>query len=235
MKARVLGTFALAAVFFISGAFAMPASVEAVAGPQVYITWRTLDGVAPAGYAGKILPKIGSQVAASVEVLTASGRVADLHNQTIYWYLDNSFLDGGTGKQTITFGAPGHNEIMSLRADIPGYPGGELIMTAHIRMVNPEVVIVAPYASGIFSGDSVAVKGVPYFFSTSQLNSLVYAWSVNGQTVAAQENPLDLVVNLTNGTVAGYSLGINFSARVSGDPLTSASQNITLAKAGASQ
>lgn len=226
MKAFILG-----ATLMLSAPLVLSAHAQTAA-PQMLITWRTVNGTAPAGYQGKILPKTGSLITASVDVLTASGKFADLSGQTIYWYLDDNYIGGGVGKQSITFTAPQHTEIMALRANIQNYAGGTLINTAHIRMTDPQIVIIAPYPGKFFSGNSVEVTAFPYFFSAAGVSKLNYQWSVNGQSVTTQENPLDLVVNLNGAVPAGYSLAISLATAQSDDPFTTAASNITLTEGG---
>ncbi len=198
--------------------------------PQVLITWKTVGSVAPANYQGKILSRIGAEIAASVQVI-ANGKLVNLGAQTVYWYLDDNFLGGGAGKDTLFFAAPGHLEIMSLRVNLPDYPGGELINTAHIQMVGPQVVIVAPYPNGSFTGSSVALQAVPYFFGLLDAGKLFFQWTVNGEAVATRENPEDLAINLASGAPSGYSLAVNLLVTQSNNPLMTLGAGTTLTKA----
>jgi hypothetical protein len=224
MRPQKLFSLILAAVFLTS-TLAVYAQTTA-AGPQVVITWKVVGGAAPSGYAGKILPTTGSQVEASVAVLSG-GKFIPLGSQTIYWYLDDNLIGGGTGQQSITFNAPDNVEIMSLRAEIPDYQSG-LLNTAYIRMVSPQVIIVAPYPNGTFSSSTVSLEAVPYFFNAPDIGKLSFQWTVNGQAVATQENPQKLTVNLSGGAPAGYSLAINLAVQESGNPFLSIRRSITL-------
>jgi hypothetical protein len=186
--------------------------------------------MAPANYIGKVLPGINSSVSASLAVATKNG-FADLSSRTIYWYLDGNLIGGGVGKQTITFQAPGHTEIMALRVTIPDYPTGPLTDTARIQIADPSVVIVAPYPNGVFSGSSVQLKAVPYFFPAAASKKLSYRWTVNGQTITAAENPQDLIINLGASTPPNYLLNVDLSVQRTDDDLTSANSNIALTNA----
>lgn len=220
-------------LLFLAAAAAVFASVvhaqTAASGPQLVITWKALDSAAPAAYAGKVLPGVNSQMSASVTAVSG-GNLVSLKPYTIYWYLDDDFLAGGVGKQNITFTAPGHTEIASLRVQIADYAGGPLINTAHIEIADPRAVIVAPYAGRSFSGATVLAQAVPYFFKTSDLNKLSYQWSVNGQAVTARENPQDLTINLSGAMPNGYLLSVDLNIQQSDDPLTSAVAAVTLTK-----
>lgn len=214
-------------VLALVGPMPLIASAQTSA-PNLVITWRATDSSVPSSYQGKALPTISAPITASAEVVRRGG-VANLSNQTIYWYLDGNLIGGGVGKQTISFVAPGFVEIASLRANIPNYPSGALINTAHIQLVNPEAVIVAPYPNDAYSGSSVAVQAVPYFFSSSLLNTLSYQWTVNGQAVTSQENPQDLTINLANGasTNAG-AVAIDLALQESGAQAGAAGSSVTL-------
>lgn len=227
MKVMKNGLFAIFGVAVLAFAAFVPGA-HAASGPQLLITWQATGSSAPSGYAGKILPGINTPVTASVAVVQANGQPANLSGNTIYWYLDNNEIGGGIGQQTISFNAVGHTEIMALRVDITDYPTGELIYTERVPVVDPKVVIVAPYAADLFSGSSLAVTAAPYYFPSSDAKNLVLSWSVNGQTVTNQENPTDLTINVPAGTPVGYGLNINLGAQESDDPLLTAQSTVTL-------
>ncbi len=205
------------------------ARAQATANGQIIITWKVLGGSAPAAYTGKVLPSIHSPMEASVAILDGGGFVP-LDAQTIHWYLDDNFIGGGTGAQTISFGAPGHNEIMSLRVEVPTYGGG-FLNTAYIAMVDPQVVVVAPYPNDEFATSSISLQAVPYFFNADELGKLLFNWTVNGEAVATNENPQSLTVNLANNAPAGYSLAITLGVQESDNPYLSIGKNVALTSA----
>jgi hypothetical protein len=221
--------FATPIILAFVGPAPLTAGAQTASAPNLVITWRATDSSAPSSYRSKVLPGINSPITASLEVVR-NGGLASLANQTIYWYLDGNLIGEGTGKQTVNFVTPGFLEIASLRAEIPDYPAGALINTAHIQLVSPEAVIVAPYANGVYSGSSIAVQAVPYFFRASTLDQLYYQWTVNGQAVTTQENPQDLTVNLSNGapTSAGVPVAIALAMQESGSTPAAAGSSITL-------
>lgn len=201
MRNRLILLFASLALVILAfeGCAPILANAQSATGPQLIITWHATDSMAPASYQAKLLPSVSSPITASVEVIS-QGALVNLANQTIYWYLDGNLVGSGIGKQTITVNAPSFVEITSLRAELPNYPGGLLINTTHIPITNPQAVIVAPYPGKTFTGSSLAVKAVPYFFQSSKLSQLSYQWVVNGQAVTSQEDPQNLSVNLANGS-----------------------------------
>ncbi len=220
----------LAAAVLIALAFVVRTSAQTLnSRPQLLITWSALSSEVPPGYHGKALPGINSQVSASVTAIS-NGKPIDLSSYTVYWYMDDNFLGGGIGKQSITFSAPGYAEIVSLRAQIPDFPGGFLVNTVHFQLASPRVVIAAPYEGNTFSQPSVSVQALPYFFNVAGLDKLSFQWMVNGQVVATQENPQDLTVNLGSDAPSGYSLSINLSIRQGDNPSVGASASVVLTK-----
>lgn len=202
-------------------------SAAHAASPQLLITWQAADSSGPAFYQGKLLPAPNSKVTASVEVFSG-GSFINLANRTIYWYLDGNFFDGGVGKKTVTVIAPGYPEIMTLRAEIHDLPGGTLTNSTHIQMMEPRVILVAPYPNKIFSGSTITIHAEPYFFLSAMRNLLAFNWFVNSQAVETKENPEDLTINLPGNMGAGYALAVTLSAQGGSDPLSSARANITL-------
>ena len=75
---------------------------QTASSPQFLVTWKTSGSYIPSFYLGKALPTYGSQITASLE-LVSQGKILDLSNQTIYWYLEDNLVGGGVGVQQVTF------------------------------------------------------------------------------------------------------------------------------------
>lgn len=206
--------------------FAFGAVTAFADGPQVIVSWKATDSATPAAYPGKALPTIYSTVTASVAVLS-NGSPVNLSGQTIYWYLDNDFISDGSNKTSLSFKAVGHKEIMTLRVMLPNYSSGQLISSARIPVVDPKVVIVAPYPGKLFSGSSITAHAEPYFWSATALKTASMQWTVNGQTVTSADDPQNLSVNLNN-TAHNFAVTINMFMQKANDPLTNAQSSITL-------
>jgi hypothetical protein len=178
------------------------------AGPQFLITWKTTGSYIPAAYPGKALPTYGSQVRASL-MLVSGGKVVNVSGQIIYWYLNGTLLGGGVGAQTISFPPLGNPpNAMTLEADLPNYNGSYLIQTINVPMVEPLAVINSPYPQGQFSQNPVTVTALPYFFTSPSPDTLSYSWSVNNQIGSNSENPEQAQITLPPGTAAGTSFGV---------------------------
>jgi hypothetical protein len=196
--------------------------------PELLITWQA-SSYAPPGFRGKILPTIYSSVAASVELID-NGKIVDISNQPIYWYLDGDLIQNTTGVQRVVFPVnafPGNT--LALRVELPNYQGQSILKTAEIPTTKPAVVIDAPFPEKRVASTAVQVAARAFFFNVRSLNALVFDWSVNGTTAANSENPDLLVINLPSQTVVGYPLNLSVTASdPSGGPLATADDSVSL-------
>src|SRR6266481_1567741 len=195
------------------------------ASPLVFISWKAQSYV-PANFQGKVLPTASSSFAASVEVID-NGKLADLSKQTIYWYADDEFLGGSAGAQAITFSGPATSpNLLNLRVQVPGYPGGTLIKTVEIPIMDPEVVIVSPYPAHVFSSSPATVAVRPYFFHANDLSGLTINWLLNG---APPENPVNpQILTITADVQPETTIPVSVSVVNANDFLDSASADTFL-------
>lgn len=214
---------------FVARAHAQTAAAGGGAsGPTFLMTWQAANSYAPAGYTGEILPNQESEIMASVEVLSASGQPVDLSGQTIYWYQNENLLGGGVGIQRIEFRPYGQApNVITLRVDIPDYPTGDIEHEINIPIVQPEVVIEAPFPNGDFSASAITLQALPYFFGTTSTDPLSFAWTANGQSANNAENPTSLQISVPQSTPAGYAIPVSLTVQDSIDSNT-ATANINL-------
>lgn len=225
MPRKIVATTALA-VFGVLTFFLQTEAQSAR--PQLIITWSASQSYAPPSYQGKTLPNQRSSITASLEAVSNVGKSIDLSGQTVYWYLNDNLLGGGAGVQRITFRPYGEApNSLTLRAEVPNYPGGLLIHEVTVPVVVPQVVIAAPYPRNIFSASPAVVQAVPYFFAISSPASLGFSWLVNGQAVADAQNPQTLQISVPQNTPAGFALVISLAGQNAADK-TSANANTTL-------
>ena len=138
------------------------------------------------------------------------GGLSDISGQTIYWYLNNRLIEGGRGIQNIKFIAPDlAPDLISLRAQIPNYPGGFLIKEIEIPVVRPEVVIESPYPDNKFRDPSIGLKALPYFFNIKDPSVLNYLWRVNGKAAEGALVPSELAAKINPDARAGSTININ--------------------------
>lgn len=178
--------------------------------PRFLLTWRATAGYVPPFYQGKVLPSYGSDVTASLEIVS-NGKLVDLGDQEIYWYLDQVALGGGTGVQQMTFtpfGTP--PSVLDLTVTLPQYDGG-VSDDVEIPFVDPVAVIDAPYPGNEFSTNPFTVTALPFFFDASSSEDLSITWSVNGQAGGNAENPQVANISLPQGTPGGTSIDVSLS------------------------
>lgn len=199
--------------------------------PTFLITWKTTGSYIPSFYIGKALPTYGSQITASLTLVSPQGKVLDLSNQTIYWYVNDALIDtnGGLGVQSVTFPPVGDApNTMNLRVTLPNYNGAYLVHAVNIPMVMPATVIYAPYPGGQFTQNPVTVQALPYFFNIADPSGLSYSWSVNGQSGTNAENPETAQITLPQGTQSGTSITTSLSIENPNDStVATANANLT--------
>lgn len=224
MKQKIISSLTLLGVgiFFAHAQTTIPA-------PKLFITWKA-ESYAPADFSGKILPTANSPITASVELID-NGKVINLVQQssTVYWYLNDNFLQGGKALQEIAFRAPdAAGGTLDLRAEIPNYRNGPALKTVTIPIAQPETVIEAPFPSGIFSSPSIELTALPYFFNMKDLSRLNFDWSVNGETPTGAENPQKLTIKAGSAAAPGSAIQISLNIRNPLDILQVGSKTITL-------
>ena len=219
---------------FMAGAMLLPALHFAnaqTAAPKFVVTWKASGSYIPSFYQGKALPTFGSKVTASL-ALVSNGQQLNLQSQTIYWYLNDNLVGGGVGATHITFtptGAP--PSISVLKVELPNWNGSFLVHAIQIPLLEPQVVIYAPYPAGQFSGSPLTVSAYPYFWNTSSASNLSYTWSVNGETGTNTENPDQAQINLPGGTPAGTNFAVALTVKNIVDSTTAfATKSLTYVK-----
>jgi hypothetical protein len=230
-KAAFIGCLILVfSVFiFITPTTHAHAQTTAASSPWFLVSWKTTGSYIPSFYQGKALPTYGSNITASLELISPQGQRLDLSGQTIYWYVDDALVGGGVGVQSVTFPPIGDApNTVDLRVTIPNYNGAYLVHAINIPMVLPEVVIYAPYPNGQFSENPISVQALPYFFNISDPSKLSYTWAVNGQSGSNAENPETAQITLPQGTQSGTGVDISLSLENPNDStIATASDNLT--------
>lgn len=210
-KTAVAGVFIVVfgILFLISLA---PAHAQTASSPTFLISWKTTGSYIPSFYQGKELPTYGSNITASLTLLSPQGKIIAIGGQTIYWYLNDNLIGGGTGVQQVTFSPVGQApNSLNLRVTLPSYNGAYLVHAITIPMVLPKAVIDAPYPNGQFSQNPLTIQALPYFFNVSDPSNLSYTWSVNNQTGSNTENPEQAMVTLPSGTQSGTTISTSLS------------------------
>jgi hypothetical protein len=212
----VAGIFVFTVLFVPGISNAQTASAQ----PQFLVTWQALNSYAPPYYQGKVLPGASSQIVASVE-LVSGGKLVNLKNQTIYWYLNTNYIGGGIGAQRITFspygGAP---DSLALEVKLPSYNNDSLLHTVSIPVVQPKAVIVARYPQNQFSDNPFTLQAQAYFFNVPSLLPLVFNWSANNQVANNTENPTEADISIPSDSPSGSQLSVTLDVKNSLDSST---------------
>jgi hypothetical protein len=180
-------------------------------GAEMHITWHA-QTYAPPTYTGKLLPTAGARVTASVFAIQ-NGKLLDLTGKTIYWYVDDEFIEGSGNKQTVEFRVPKdkNGTVAELMVRLPDTAGG-LVNSLDIPIVAPQVAIDAPFPRGVVAGPSFRVRARAYFFNTPSPAFLAYSWSVNGKESPA-EDPENLAVSIEPDSTPGLPIRLSLNVK----------------------
>lgn len=224
-RVALLGFFVLFASGFI---FIKPTHAQTAGTPTFLITWKASNSYIPSFYQGKALPSYSSNITASLELIS-NGKILNISGQTIYWYLNNTLIGGGTGVQQVTFipfGAPPNSEALSVR--LPQFNGHFIAHEIALPFSDPVAVIYAPYSNNTFSTNPITLNALPYFFNTPSAANLSYSWTVNRQMGTNTENPQEAQITLPQGTPSGTNLDISITIENPvGSTVATADQTLT--------
>lgn len=191
--------FALCIFSFLAAAACaggFPAGAQVTA-PQILVNWQA-DSYVPPGYSAKALPAADSRITISVDVFDL-GKRANLSTQKIYWYVNNSFLQGAPGMTRITLNAPhiiGDSSI-EVRVSLPDYAGGPA-KTVTIPVVPPQAVIQTSATSLAASAAPFTLQAYPYFFNVQSPSQLQFSWLISGALLGSQ-NPFVVTAQAAEG------------------------------------
>ena len=145
-------------------------SFGAATDPFLYLTWKA-KSYTPDDYLGKIIPGSNSPILASVEAFE-NGKVVDLKNSTIKWYVDGDLLSTGIGQKSFTIRTPKKptSGIMSIRVEIINRWATAKLKTIDVPVSPPLVVLKSNYLSRVFGENKISVTASPYFFGVSSLS-----------------------------------------------------------------
>lgn len=199
----------LLAIVVSAGLFAVHPNAVSAANEQVIVTWKT-NSYVPPGYTGKALPTTRSSITARVSVLSG-GKLINLSGQTIYWYLDGEYVDGGVGKSSVTVVPIGvAPNTVSLRVSLPDFEN-ELYESITVPIVRPQIALEVPTPNAKISAGITAIA-YPYFFNAA-LKALRFGWSLNGTDPKNAENPNRLTITGDLLTESGSQVTIGASVQ----------------------
>jgi hypothetical protein len=188
---RVLILFVCIVVF---AALRGSARAQVSSGPLILFTWRA-ENYAPPEYIGKILPISNSRVVISAELIN-QGKVVNLSERTVNWFLDDKFITGGPGLQKVTMRSPG--TTMYIRVEINGYDMPTVSNSVEIPVAFPQAVITYHSPLDVLSSAAFQLTATPYFFNIVNPKLLSFNWLVNGVAPTNLQSPDSLAVSLNN-------------------------------------
>lgn len=186
----------LAILFLVSSA--LPSRAQE-GEPEFVITWRS-QSYTPSRFSGKVFPATRSPVIVSFEILE-NGKLVDLSEETIYWYLNDNLIEGRKGVQAASFftgDTPGVTYDLRIQLNNFKDRGQILAQNVKIPVAEPQAVIEASFPRNLFSGSRITVNGEPYFFNIQSPDELKISWEVNGEAPSNLEKLNILDVGLTN-------------------------------------
>ncbi len=223
-RKRLLVVFTAAAILLNgggAGAQATPANSYSAT-----ITWSSTS-YSPSNFAGKHLATNGSSIVLSAIVLN-NGKVADVSQSPILWYLDQDFLDGGIGQQQASFKVTqtaGGSHFVNVRIQLPDQT---VSAAENIPIVSYKAVIDAPYPSNTVANNStINLSLIPYFFNISSFGDLSFSWDINGTQQTASNSDNILSLNIGN-QPSGQGIGIKGSIQNNRNQYEAVSSNTTL-------
>ena len=205
-------------VFLIIIAVFGASSVQA-AGPQFLVSWKA-DTSVPPSYAGKSLPVSGSTITVSFELIGVAGnqvgKILDLTNNNVRWYVNGNLLSQGNNEKTFSFITTDNNDtetdvkISAEYADpVAGY---SYFVDKYITipLSHPQVVINQNgMSSSVAIGTGTKLFALPYFFNTLMKN-LSIQWSADGQDIPTDpKDPWSLNVNIGSNYISGAQVTIS--------------------------
>ena len=193
----------LLGMVFLSPLYAVGQSINS----PVIITWQA-NNYFPANYQGRAMITPNSLIVASVELIQ-NGKLSDLTNANIQWYVNGIPTDGGVGFKTTSFIAkPQTDGYVTIKASVT-IGGSEYDNSYRVQTAQPVIIINTQNSeNSVPAGSQSTISASPYFFNISSLDDLSFFWSVNGQTVTGNNNQVTINVGTPS---SGYQGSIQIS------------------------
>lgn len=190
------------------------------ADPQCIITWKSQNH-APTWFMGKIIPIRQSSVRVTLEAVSQNpadkGKILDLSNKEVRWYLNGDLVRKGTGMQELTIAnndLSGSNITGSVAFSYYDPTDNSAYFPEcwfSIPVTNPLVFLSLP-TSSLPTNTTSTITAIPFFFNTAD-QFLVATWTVNGNQVPATEvSSLALPLSIPSGAAGPVNVGVALSS-----------------------
>ncbi len=221
MKAFFIGCCVVGVMMLAPAVFAAPPTFMASWHAQTYV---------PSWYQGKPMVVENSSVVVGFEILNDQGKVINISNNMVRWYVDSDLVRSGNGMQQLTVS---NTKVVDSDIDVRmsveynDLVEGRTYFTDHyitIPVQRPKVVLAKPIFGGVlFTNASLLLRVFPFFFSVPN-ETLSVDWSIGNQHPEVSENPFSLLVSLGN-DVTGGSVTARVSVRNNQDAIQTASDS----------
>lgn len=206
---------------FVSGMFMsrLDAGQSIPLAPENAIISYDVQNYYPPGFRGRPRLTPYSVIVVRLEAFK-DGKLVNLSDTDISWYLNDKRLKGGRGLKELTVPVT-DNAGGSVRIRAYADTGAILIEKAlSLTIEKPYVVLETPYSNNqVPATDDVVLLGVPYFFTAPDFKNLNFSWKVDGREYG-RSNDNQLALRL------GQLRSIKSLTRISVDLLVQNIQNI---------
>lgn len=193
-----------------------------IAPSEIDLLWEA-QTYTPPFYKGKALPTYKSLV--RVSAIPRWNTLVSDPSQFIYKWTYNRIqtIGGGLGKNSVVIpaGWPNSSVPIALETSLTesswtGYQNTN-IPTSEAKLVFYEQAPLlgiqfdhALMGAKSVSGNEIAIRAVPYFFSTDNyLNSeLIYTWKINGNNIVTGMDPMSILVPKQGKGAESYTIGL---------------------------
>ncbi len=178
---------------------------------ELLISWQAKNYV-PSAYVGKVLPIANTPVIMALELID-NKKIADISKKEVRWFANNQLIQSGIGLKNITFIIPTtRSGDENIKAVVINYRGTNLEKSIIIPVVNPEVVINAPYPDKKITSGINTFIALPYFFNVNSLANLAFTWLANNQQVTDTNGNPDILTLDTTGGLSGNQIIVSVTA-----------------------